>query len=290
MKTIAVTGSTGSMGRGVGPLVVAAFRGRGYRVLTLDITAPAQFDPEFRPVDLTDYGATFAALHGAEGVVHLAANAAPDTNHVTGAQRFHVNTLAAYNVFQASAAMGIAKVVWASSETVLGYPFEQVDPKVLPVTDDDPAIPTGSYGISKAVTEELARHMHRVHGTTFIGLRLSRIHYNTPGHPTSYEAIRAGWIHPAPLRTNLFGYVDARDVAQAAVKALESSVTGAEAMTIAAADTTWTKPNAELVAEFFPNTVLRPGTGDFETLISIEKARKLIGYEPEYSWRDVLKG
>jgi nucleoside-diphosphate-sugar epimerase len=173
---------------------------------------------------------------------------------------------------------------------VLGYPFEQVDPKVLPVTDDDPAIPTGSYGISKAVTEELARHMHRVYGTTFIGLRLSRIHHDTPGHPTSYEAIRAGWIDPAPLRTNLFGYVDARDVAQAAVKALESSLAGAEAMTIAAADTTWTKPNAELVAEFFHNTVLRAGTGDFETLISIEKARKLIGYEPEYSWRDVLKG
>ncbi|MDR3475352.1 MAG: NAD(P)-dependent oxidoreductase [Devosia sp.] len=290
MATIAVTGSTGSKGRGVGPVVVEALRAKGYHVLTLDIRAPEVPDPAFRPVDLTDYGATFAALYGAEAIVHLAANAEPDTNHITGAERFHVNTLAAFNVFQAAAELGVPKVVWASSETVLGYPFDKGDPQVLPIGDDEPAIPTGAYGISKAVTEELARHMHRVYGTNFIGLRLSRIHHDTPGHPHNYEAVRAGWSDPAPLRTNLFGYVDARDVAGAVVAALEAKVTGAEAMSIAAADTTWHKPNEELVQEFYPNTRLRPGTAPYETLISIDKARRLIGYHPLYSWRDRLKG
>jgi nucleoside-diphosphate-sugar epimerase len=290
MATIAVTGSTGSRGRGVGPVVVKALRDQGYRVLTLDIRAPDVDDPAFRPVDLTDYGATFAALYGAEAIVHLAANADPDNNHVTGAQRFHVNTLAAYNVFQAAAELGVPKVVWASSETVLGYPFDKAHPKALPVGDDEPPIPTGSYGISKAVTEELARHMHRVHGTTLIGLRLSRIHHDVPGHPHSYEAVRAGWENPEPLRTNLFGYVDARDVAGAVIAALEARVTGAEAMSIAAADTTWHKPNEELVRAFYPGASLKPGTGPYETLISIDKARRLIGYRPRHSWRDVLKG
>ena len=289
MTVIAVTGSTGSKGRGVGPVVVKALREKGYRVLPLDLRQPETPDPEFRPVDLTDYGATFAALYGAEMVVHLAANAEPDTNHVDGAQRFHVNTLAAYNVFQAACAMGLQRVVWASSETVLGYPFDKADPAALPVTDDEPAIPTGSYGISKAVTEELARHMHRVHGTSFIGLRLSRIHHDVPGHPHNYEAVRRGWTDPADLRTNLFGYVDARDVAGAVIAALTADFTGAESMTIAAADTTWRQPNETLVREFYPQTRLKPDTGPYETLISIDKARRLIGYQPRHSWRDVLK-
>jgi len=288
MTIIAVTGSTGSKGRGVGPVVVDALREMGHQVLTLDLRQPEIADSAFRPVDLTDYGATFAALHGAEAVVHLAANAEPDTNHITGAQRFHVNTLAAYNVFQAACTMGVKKVVWASSETVLGYPFDKLHPARLPVTDDEPAIPTGSYGISKAVTEELARHMHRVHGTSFIGLRLSRIHHDVPGHPHNYDAIRRGWDDPWDLKTNLFGYVDARDVAGAVISALAADFTGAESMSIAAADTTWHKPNDELVREFYPSSMLASGTGPYETLISIDKARRLIGYLPKYSWRDVL--
>lgn len=289
MTIIAVTGSTGSKGRGVGPVVVNALRQAGYRVLTIDVRAPETPDPEFRPVDLTDYGATFAALYGAEAVVHLAANAEPDINHVDGAQRFHVNTLAAFNVFQAACAMGIGKVVWASSETVLGYPFDKALPKLLPVTDDMPPIPTGAYGISKAVTEELARHMYRVYGTSFIGLRLSRIHHDEPGHPHNYEAIRRGWSDPAELRTNLFGYVDARDVAGAVLAALTADFTGAEAMSIFAADTGWNRPNDELVKQFYPGTTLAPGTGPYDSLVSNAKARRLIGYQPKHSWRDVLK-
>src|SRR6185437_14068340 len=133
MTTIAVTGSTGSKGRGLGPVVVKALRAAGHRVLTLDLAPPDVADDDFRLVDLTAYGATFAALHGAEQVVHLAANAGPDTNMFTGAQRFHVNTLAAYNVFQAACAMGLDRVGWASSEAVYGYPFDKTYPKTLPV-------------------------------------------------------------------------------------------------------------------------------------------------------------
>jgi nucleoside-diphosphate-sugar epimerase len=290
MTTIAVTGSTGSRGRGLGPVVVGTLRAAGYRVLTLDLTLPERADDDFRLVDLTDYGAAFAALHGADRVVHLAANAGPDTNMFTGAQRFHVNTLAAYNVFQAACAMRLDRVVWASSETVYGYPFNKAYPKLLPVEDDAPPVPTGSYGMSKAVTEELARHMHRMYGTSFIGLRLSRVHHDVPGHPHNYEAVRRGWSDPTDLRTNLFGYVDARDVAGAVLGALATEFTGAEAMGIFAADTTWNRPNDALVKEFYPEAVLRPGTGPYETLVSNAKARRLIGYAPKHSWRDVLEG
>ncbi len=46
------------------------------------------------------------------------------------------------------------------------------------------------------------------------------------------------------------------------------------------------RPNAELLAEVFPDVPLARDVGEHETLLSIDKARELLGYEPEHSWRD----
>jgi len=285
---VAVTGGTGSWDRGLGPVVIAALKAKGHEVTNLDRAVPGGIErPGFIRVDLTDYGQTFAALHGHDAVVQLAANGEPDWDHVSGAARFHVNTLIAYNVFQAACFLGMKKVVWASSETVLGFPFD-IAPKVLPTNDDDPPIPTSSYGISKAVTEELARHMNRRYGVPFVGLRFSNIFYDTPGHTTSYERVPSFWSDPHRRKFDLWAYVDSRDTADSCVLALESDITGAEVMTIAAADTLMTQTNAELIAAAFPGCQLRPGTGDHDTLISIDKARRLIGYNPQWTWRRVL--
>ena len=285
---VAVTGGTGSWDRGVGPVVIAALEAAGHEVTNIDRAVPGGIERRgFIRADLTDYGQTFAAMHGHDAVVQLAANGEPDWNHVSGAARFHVNTMIAYNVFQAACALGMKTVVWASSETVLGFPFDEVAPKLLPTSDDDPAIPTGSYGISKAVTEDLARHMNRRYGVAFVGLRFSNIFYDTPGHVTGYEKIPSFWDAPESRRFNLWGYVDARDVADACVRSLTAGITGAEAMTIAAPDTVMKQTNEELVAAF-PGCTLRPGTGPHETLISIDKARRLIGYDPQWTWRKVL--
>ena len=286
---IAVTGGTGSWDRGVGPVVIAALEARGHSVTNLDRAVPGGIERDgFIRVDLTDYGQTFAAMYGHDAVVQLAAHGEPDHDHVTGAARFHTNTLIAYNVFQAACELKMRKVVWASSETVLGYPFDRVAPQSLPTSDDDPTIPTGSYGISKAVTEDLARHMNRRFGVPFIGLRFSHIHYDRPGHVTAYETIPPAWDDIESKKFNLWAYVDARDVAQACAKAIDSNITGAEVMTIAAEDTIMRQTNAELIAAAFPGTTLKPGTGDHETLISIDKAKRLIGYAPEWTWRKVL--
>ena len=285
---VAVTGGTGSWDRGLGPVVVAALEAKGHEVTNLDRAVPGGIERRgFIKVDLTDYGQTFAALHGHDAVIQLAANGEPDWNHVSGAARFHVNTLIAYNVFQAACFLGMQKVVWASSETVLGFPFT-LHPTVLPTNDDDPPIPTSSYGISKAVTEDLARHMNRRYGVPFVGLRFSNIFYDTPGHVTSYERIPKFWDDLHAKKFDLWAYVDARDTADSCVQALESDITGAEVMTIAAVDTVMRQPNEELIAACYPGCMLLPGTGPHETLISIEKARRLIGYDPQWTWRKVL--
>jgi len=287
---VAVTGGTGSWDRGVGPVVIAALRARGHEVTNLDRAVPGGIERSgFVRTDLTDYGQTFAALYGHDAVIQLAANGEPDWDHLSGAARFHTNSLIAYNVFQAACFLGMKKVVWAASETVLGFPFDKVPPRVLPTNDEDPPIPTSSYGISKANTEDLARHMNRRYGVPFVGLRFSNIFYDTPGHVTSYEKIPAFWDDPISRRFNLWGYVDSRDTADACVLALESGITGAEVMTIAAPDTAMRQTNAELVGAAFPGCVLKPGTGPHETLISIERARQMIGYDPQWTWRRVLE-
>jgi UDP-glucose 4-epimerase len=46
------------------------------------------------------------------------------------------------------------------------------------------------------------------------------------------------------------------------------------------------RPNAAVIEEFFPGVEVRDGIGEHETLLSIDKAKRLLGYQPAYSWRD----
>jgi nucleoside-diphosphate-sugar epimerase len=61
---------------------------------------------------------------------------------------------------------------------------------------------------------------------------------------------------------------------------------GAEHFIVAAADTVMNRPSAELMAEVYPSVPYRPTGGEFDTLLSIARARTLLGYTPQWSWRD----
>ena len=127
---VAVTGSTGKLGR----TVVTHLTEHGYDVLALDRARRTDPTTSFVAVDLTDYGQVVEAFSGGvdehstpvEAVVHLAAIPAPGLT--TNAATFANNSAATYNVFAATRALGIRRVVWASSETVLGLPFDTPPP------------------------------------------------------------------------------------------------------------------------------------------------------------------
>jgi nucleoside-diphosphate-sugar epimerase len=88
---------------------------------------------------------------------------------------------------------------------------------------------------------------------------------------------------------NLWGYIDGRDGAQAVQLALEHCARGAggvEVFVIANADTVMSRSSAELAAEVFPDVPVTRALGEHETLLSIEKARRVLGYAPAHSWRD----
>jgi nucleoside-diphosphate-sugar epimerase len=189
--------------------------------------------------------------------------------------------LASYNVYTAAIRAGVRKIVWASSETVLGLPFDEAPPYV-PVDEEYPPRPNSTYSLVKTLEEELARQLCRWHpDLSMTGLRFSNVMY-----PEDYAQFPSFDADAQSRRWNLWGYIDARDGAQAVRLALGHEVPGPDVFIIANADTVMSRPNEELVAEVFPDTPLRRPVGPNETLLSIDKARRVLGYDPQHSWRD----
>jgi nucleoside-diphosphate-sugar epimerase len=271
---IVVTGGSGKAGR----WVVKDLRDHGHDVLNVDTRHDGSPHGECLVADLADDGQAFEALRGADAVVHLAAIPAPDIR--TPAETFRINALSTYNVFAAAEANGLRRVVWASSETVLGLPFD-TPPLFAPIDETIEPRPEWSYALSKLLGEEMARQFSRRTGIPFVGLRISNIM-----EPDDYAAFPSYWDDAQLRRWNLWGYVDCRDVAQACRLGLGADVTGAEVCIIAAADTVMTRPSAELMAEVFPDVPMRRPVPGRETLLSIERARRVLGYEPAHRWSD----
>ncbi|WP_460005091.1 NAD-dependent epimerase/dehydratase family protein [Microbacterium xylanilyticum] len=277
---IAVTGGSGKLGR----TVVRVLREEGHDVLNLDRTG--ERGSGFVQVDLTDYGQTIDALMGVDehsagfdAVVHLAAVPAPGL--LPDVATFHNNMTATYNVLRAAIRAGVRTIVTASSETVLGLPFD-TPPPYIPV-DEDCTSPESNYSLSKHLEEQLAIQLVRWHPDVSIqALRFSNVM-----DPEDYAAFASFDSDPRLRKWNLWGYVDARDGAQAVLKAIQRGrrEPGFERYIVAAADTVMSRPNAQLVAEVFPGVEIRGDLGVNDTLLSIEKARRLLGYEPAYSWR-----
>jgi nucleoside-diphosphate-sugar epimerase len=283
-RRVAVTGAAGKLGRAV----VKDLGAHGWEVLALDRVRPADSDGEFIAVDLTDYGHVLEVLAGTvdehrsppDAVVHLAAVPAPGLT--TNSATFTNNATASWNVFSAARATGIHNVVWASSETVLGLPFDQAPPYV-PVDEDYRPRPESTYSLVKALEEEMAYHFCRwTPELKMIGLRFSNVM-----EPQEYEQFPRFDADPQLRKWNLWAYIDARDGAQAVRRALDHQADGMDVFIIANADTVMIRSSAELVAEVFPGVEVRTELGEHETLLSIAKARRVLGYEPQHSWRDL---
>ncbi|MFI1995434.1 NAD-dependent epimerase/dehydratase family protein [Actinoplanes sp. NPDC020271] len=281
MARIAVTGGSGKLGR----FVVKELSDHGYEVVNLDLVAPREPVCPYVRVDLTDYGQVVEALTaidsrytGIDAVVHLAAIPGPGV--VPNAATFANNITASYNVFSAARAAGVERVVWASSETLLGLPFD-TPPPYLPVDEEYAARPETSYSLAKHLDEQMAAQFCRWNPSlTMVGLRFSNVM-----EPADYEAFPSFDADPRQRIWNLWGYIDGRDGAQAVRLALGYDRPGVEIFVIANADTVMSRRTADLAAEYFPDIPVTRELGDHETLLSIEKARRLLGYRPQHTWR-----
>lgn len=276
---IALTGSSGKLGS----FVAADLRAAGHDVVGLDVVGAR--GNGFLQIDLTDYGQVVDALSGTHGesgafdaVVHLAAVPAPGIR--SDIETFRNNILTTFDVFWAAVRLGIRRIVYASSETVLGLPFD-VPPPYIPVDEEYPARPESVYSLVKHLEEQLAIELVRWHPD----LSITALRFSNVMAPEDYAEFPDFDADATKRKWNLWGYIDARDGAQAVRRALDAAPLGFDRFIIAAADTVMSRPNDELVAEVFPDVPVTRELGEHDTLLSIDKARRLLGFEPEHSWR-----
>lgn len=277
---IAVTGGSGKLGR----TVVSSLRGHGHLVVNLDQSG--ERGSGFVRIDLRDAGQVLDALtgideqspEGFDAVVHLSAIPAPGL--ATNTTTFQNNLISTYNVFNAAIRAGITNIVTASSETVLGLPFD-TPPPYIPVDEDYAARPESTYSLSKHLEEQMAIELARWHPE----LKIIALRFSNVMDEADYAAFPSFDADATLRKWNLWGYIDGRDGADAVRLALEHPATGFDRFIIAAADTVMSRDNAELVAEIFPDVPVHGDIAGNGTLLSIDRARAVLGFDPQHSWR-----
>lgn len=290
---VVVTGAAGRLGR----LVVDELLELGCDVLGVDRVRGPQPPGRFLTADLTEADAVYDVLRGADAVIHLGAIPGPRSSPAS--TTFKNNVLSTYYVAEAAAALGLTKLVFASSIFTLGWVgdgplaepsfqpsagLEKSWPQYVPVDEEHPMTPLEAYGLSKQVGEDICAQVSRRSGMTAVSLRIMNVVHLAEGRP----AAPVPWPRPTPERNVPFGmwpYVDARDAAHACCLALTATTRGHDAVFIAAADTRFDAPTEELLKELAPAHVeVRSPLPGNATVIDLGKAKRLIGFEPRYRW------
>lgn len=176
----------------------------------------------------------------------------------------------------------ITNVVLASSETLIGIPFDPHMPASLPITEEHERRPESAYSLSKLVGETMAEQYCRWDPTLkIISLRFSNVML-----PEEYKTFESWQEDPKIRLFNVWGYIDARDGAQSVSKSLDAQMKGHHQYLIAAEDTVMRTKNDDLVSQFFPGVKYNKTKGQNDTLLSIDKAKKELGYAPKFKWQD----
>jgi nucleoside-diphosphate-sugar epimerase len=288
------TGGSGKAGKHVATFLAEL----GHQVTNADLVPLRHPGVADLKVDLTDAGETYSALAGLarfdeldlpakpayDAVVHFAA--VPAILLTSEAKTYATNVLSTYNVLEAATRLGVRKVIFASSETTYGVCFAQGErrPLYVPVDEEHPTVPEDSYAMSKVANEVTARSFQARTGVDIYGLRINNVI-----EPHEYAEMFPPFLQdPALRRRNIFAYIDTRDLGQMVERCLETDGLGYEVFNVANADMSVAATTDEVRERFYDGVELRRPMGRNETFYSIDKARDLLGYSPQHSWRDVL--
>ena len=283
---ILVTGVAGK----VGSRVAAALDSAGHRVVGTDIVPP-RYGPPADPVpylhaDLTDYGQVVAAVLRSRPDVIVHAAGIPEPGRDPGHLIFANNTTSTFNVAEAVGRLGVARLVYISSETAPGFVTAERRwlPDYLPVDEEHPLRPQEGYALSKAMGEYICDALVERSDATAVSVRPSLVLT-----PETCRAIHESFASDVTRGAfNQWSYVDVDDLAQLIVLAAVSETAGHEVVYAAQPDNIVGKPLIELLAQVYGDAAppLRDLERDDAGGISIAKARKLFGWDPLRSWRD----
>ena len=288
------TGGSGKAGRHA----IRHLMAQGHRVTNAD-QVPSGLACSELLIDLMDAGQVIGAMsqftdfgeldEGTgvpryDAVVHFAA--VPRVMIGTDGECFRQNTQTTYNVIEAAVKLGIRKIIFASSETTYGVCFADgvVQPAYVPVDEDLPPVPNDSYAMSKVCNEVTGRSFQARSGADIYALRINNVI-----EPHEYaENFPAFMNDPALRRRNIFAYIDARDLGHMVECCLRTDGLGYEVFNVSNDDCSVGLPSAEVKERFYPDVPLAHQMGEFESFYSNAKAKRLLGFAPKHSWREVL--
>jgi len=283
---VAVTGGSGKIGR----YVLRELLAHDHEVVNLDRSPPPVNNPSgepaaeagpYRQVDLCNFEDLIGVLKAfpIDAVVHLANWAS--VGLVSDSRTYSDNVSATFNLFQASADLGIQRVLYASSNHVYG--LAGAPPAFLPLTEDHPLNPVSAYGLSKVAGEQGADYFVRNRDMTVLSFRLLGI--RTPSEmPGEIAQVTE---RPEEKSYLLWTRCDVRDAAMAFRLALEKKDLASGPYNITGSNIVLERPTEDLVKEFFgTRTEVRAPLPDQASPISIEKANREFGYLPRFDWSE----
>jgi len=296
MKSYLVTGGCGFIGVN---LVSRLVQGGG-RVRVLDnLSLGRREDVEPLGVelvvgDIRDFPTLARAARGIDVVVHLAAHTRVVESVSNPELNFEVNVLGTMNALRVSRSAGVQKFIFASTGgAILG---EQVPP----VHEGMVPRPVSPYGASKLAGEGYCSAFCRGYGLNTVALRFSNVYGPYSYHKGSVVAqFFRNAMRDEPLtvygdgvQTRDFLYVD--DLVEAVLGADRIDTPG-EVFQIASGRETSVASLVELMKEVVtgPSFEVRheaARAGEVSrNYANIEKARRMLGYEPKTELRDGLR-
>lgn len=290
--TVVVTGGNGK----IGEAILSHLNDHGYE--TVNVARGKQREDvsdEYITTDLLDAGETYGALAkvDADAAIHMGTIPGP-ANHPEH-KTYESNVMSAVHLLEASQALELDALCLASSINAMGSEWQHrpVEVDYLPIDEAHPRRPDDIYGAGKHAMEVTADAFGR---REYNDVTLSSVRY--PWVPTE-EEIRETFVeadrslagladagaHTA--RDVLFSYLHIEDAARMARHCIEAEFDGHETFWAVAPDTTAEMPTAELIEEYYPDAERRREFEGYETILDLSKARDLLGWEPEHSWRDL---
>lgn len=294
-KRVIVTGGSGLAGKWVVENLVQ----HGYDVMNLDRVPMPKRTVRTLIADITDAGQVFNALASStapvefaddlepkpiDAIVHFAA--IPRIMITTDNEVYRINVMGTYNILDAASKLGIRKVIVASSETTYGVVFahRHRDPAYFPLDETYPVDPMDSYATSKVVNEVTAKAFHARTGSDIYCFRIGNVL-----DPEDYAKFSTWNQDPALRKRIAWSYIDGRDLAEACRLGIEKDGLGFEVMNVAADDVSSDLPTRTLLDRYYPGVPVKKQLGEFETLLSNEKLKRLLGWKQQHYWREEAK-